>query len=116
MGIRVTSIALVALGQPDDLSKVLPLPLCNLLADRFDAWGARLQGTRWRWLDASHNRAHVAAWFILAALLLWGDKVHNFEAALHWQYQTPGLAEGTPACDQAPRFCRAFGIPVFPEP
>ena len=110
--VRITSIVLVHLGQPDDLSKVLPLPLCNLLVPHLDALGERLR--LGRWLRFEHNRRPVAAWFVLAALSLWSGKAKDFEAVLHWTYRTPGVRSGPgalPTCTDNPAFCRGFGVP-----
>lgn len=110
--VRVTSILLVHLGQPDDLSKVLPVPLCNLLVPRLDALATQM--LLGRWFRFEQNRLHVGAWFAVAVAALWMEKPKNFEAVLHWTYRTPGLVfadEGLPECAENPAFCRAFGIP-----
>jgi hypothetical protein len=109
VGIRLASMALVAAGQPDDLAKVLPLPLCNLLVPSFDRWGAQVPFNRW--LAPEYNRRHVALWLALGASMLAADKARNFEGALHWTYGTPGVVRGAddvPECSENPAFCRAF--------
>lgn len=112
IGVRVCSIGLIQAGLPDDLSKVLPLPLCNVATAAFDVWAERLRFDRW--LRPDHNFRYVALWFILAAATLWVEKPRTFEAALHWSLQTPGVTfgpDGLPYCPQNPGWCRAFGVP-----
>ncbi len=109
---RLTSLALVTVGQPDDLAKVLPLPALNLCAGLLDRVAARI-GTP-RMLDVTHNRRHVAAWVLIAIIALWMEKAGQFEGALHWSYQTPGMrfeADHVPTCTQNPTYCHAFGVP-----
>jgi Na+-translocating ferredoxin:NAD+ oxidoreductase RnfD subunit len=111
LGIRLSSMALMAAGYPDDISKVLPIPLLNLLAPTLDRLGERLPGAAL--LDVRHNRAHVAAWFVLASIALAANKASSFEGALHWSYGTRAVVRGpddTPTCEENPMFCEAFSV------
>jgi hypothetical protein len=54
----------------DFFSKVMPIPMANLLVPYFESAGARLS-TRWPSLDREvGNRAYVAAWVTLSVLML----------------------------------------------
>lgn len=109
--LRLTSMVLISLGQTDELAKVLPIPMLNALAPQMDAFAGRFEGLRA--FDVRYNRAHVAVWFLLAALVFWMVKPRQFDGAWHWTYRTAGVSfgpDGVPTCEENPGFCRGFGV------
>lgn len=71
LGIWAVSAALTWLDHSDFYGKVLPVPVVNLLAPRFDALGARLGTVVEKALAPRWNLAHVAVWLALTAGYLW---------------------------------------------
>jgi hypothetical protein len=111
-GVAATSGLLWTFGAPDEISKVLPIPVANALTPVFDRLGRAsppLSGLAPRW-----NIAHVFVWLTIASATLWQEKAKHFQAALHWTYGTPLVVRGpddVPDCDLNPTFCRPFTVP-----
>ncbi len=135
LGISLASKLFVATGQSDFFSKVLPMPVLNLLAPAMDEVGGRAQ----RWLDAviadalgseprplvqraigtGANLFHVLAWVVLVPAVMQVDHVK------HWQFEASAVLqrthepvpllrrgpEGELRCDDNPVFCEVFSFP-----
>jgi hypothetical protein len=114
LGIPLFSQLLRGLGQPDDFAKVLPIPFANLFVGQFDALGAWLLAqlaARWSAFKPRRlpNLALAAIWLALMYTQL--DRRKPFEAALHWNWNTPLVvrdADDVPRCESNPMFCRPF--------
>lgn len=99
-------------------AKMLPIPMLNWLAPRFDALVARRPRLAHPWLDLRHNRRHVAGWAVaVAAVVLFSSvKAKLFERDLHGVHRTrfvavvavDGAARAT--CEDNPVFCRPFSF------
>ena len=112
--VGATSRLLVATHQHDFFSKVWPVVAVNLLALRFDRWGARLParvasvlGPRWR-------LAHLALWL---AYLVRPDELsqakthHTFNAGLAQGYDLPLLVrepDDSVLSEHNPVYCSSF--------
>jgi len=109
-----TSRLLIAMRSPDDFAKVLPVPLANLLASRFDRLGSLVPS----WLNTQllaprWNVVHTALWLLVVLGSFIGSKGRDFEAADHWTYGTPLVVRGAddvPRCADNPAFCRPFAF------
>ena len=96
-------------------AKMLPIPVLNWLAPRFDALVARRPRLSHPWLDVRYNRRHVAAWAaaVAAVVALSPVKAKLFERELHGVHHTrfvavDGLARAT--CEDNQVFCRPFSF------
>ena len=114
LGMVAISNALLATGHPDDFSKVLPVPLANLLAPTFDRLAAVLfDRTVTRALDPRWTLLHAGLWVAAVGAFLATQKAGSFEAAAHWTYQTELVvrdADDVPRCAANPAFCRPFSL------
>jgi hypothetical protein len=108
-----TGVFVVLLGvfhQPDDLGKVLAIPVANLLVPWLDRIGARLDLSV---LSPKWNLAHVMLWLVLITQDVVAAKAHNFLAAHHWTFGTPLVRYGmddVPRCSDNEVFCRPFSM------
>ncbi len=119
-GFHFVSVALSRAGRFDDLAKVLPVTVANLLVPAFDAFAVRFEESRLRfvrWLASPGtlrwNVVHVACWFALVVQSRYMMKPITFQMSEHWTYATPvvvGDAEGVPTCDLNPAFCSPFSF------
>jgi hypothetical protein len=128
-----TSLLLRHLHQPDDFSKVLPIPVANALVPVFDLVGGKVtalgargltwlrqqrtrRGMSWAalaWVKPVPNRALIAFWLLIVVPGLWPDKPKTFEPALHWTLGTPLVvhdADDVPRCPSNPVFCKPFSF------
>lgn len=106
-GVGLTASALTHLGQMDYFAKVLPLPLMNGLAPRFDAWAKRLPAA-----PRPAAPLPAAAWAVVFVLALSAAKRGGFEPVSQRTNQTRFLVlrGGTASCDDNPLFCRPFTV------
>ena len=108
------SMLLVAVGQPDDLSKVFPVPIANGLVGWLDALGEKFAPAHLLVLAPRWNLAHVALWLYLVVPEISATKSAQFLIAPHWDYATPLVnyrSTDVPRCEDNPIFCRPFTFP-----
>lgn len=118
LGMVALQAALFATGHSDFWSKVAFLPVVNLLALRFDAWGGRMGawlGRRTGWsnpLDPKHNRFHVALWFAFALLLLLDGKGGHFDSDVGGSAESPCYVSAPAGrrCETNSMFCTPFSV------
>ena len=110
------SLGLEARGVSDFFTKVIPVPIMNLLAPTLDRWAETLPETLASWLEPRHNRAHVAIWLVTMCLPWWliGGKANLFEGRFHPLYGTPHIVSTGPTatCEDNPTFCLPFSFPA----
>lgn len=108
------SLLLEANGVSDFFTKVIPVPICNLLAPFFDRTSEKITPKRLAWLAPAHNRAHIAAWLfvMLGPWFFIGGKANLFEGRFHPLYGTPQVVASGPVatCDENPAFCVPFSF------
>jgi hypothetical protein len=116
-GMWLSSALLLSLGVSDFFSKVFAIPFLNLLARRFEAWGAKLPPRVTALASPRWNVAHVAA-FAAAAIvgLFWlQPKSSRLDEAWidHDQFDTPLIQRNARAemlCSDNAAFCRPFSF------
>jgi hypothetical protein len=114
-GVVVFSRLLFVTGAGEELSKVFPVPIANLLVPAFEDAADRIErvAPKVRWLG--YNVVHVALWLALVLPGLGDEKRRRFEAALHWTYGTPLVTmagpAATPRCEENGLFCESFTFP-----
>jgi hypothetical protein len=111
--IPLTAALLRAYGFPDDLQKVFPVPLANLMVPWFDRLGTRFAAATDRAFNPRWNFAHVAVWLALIVPSMVRLKPQQFQADLHWTYRTSTIVrdeDDVPRCEHNPVFCRPFSF------
>ncbi len=114
------SSILIANGRDDFFTKVLAIPLANLLVPLFDKAGAALAallGGVAGALEPRHNRWHVAAWLVAVVVGLYStdSKRDAFEAAAYNAGEVRHLrltsrGGGRPSCDHNRAWCEPFRL------
>lgn len=117
LGLLITlgSSAANGLGSDDYFTKVMPIPLINLLAWRFDRWGERFSRRISALFDARHNARHIACFVLLSGGGLWATDLKR-EAQTHAHY-APGdrvrkldLSQATDRCVLNKPWCEPFSM------
>ena len=138
-GFVLTSVVLRRIGRPDDFSKVMAIPVANVLIPSSIGSGRPSRRTRcgsrsdrrsrkhspdWgrgrprssreapaAWL--APNMAMVAAWLLLIVPSFGNDKRNAFEPAIHWTWGTPLVQrddDDVPRCTANPAYCKPFSF------
>jgi hypothetical protein len=104
---------LLSLGKSDELAKVFPITVANVLVPWLDRVGDLRFVRRMRFLDPRWNLAHVAVWLFVAQADIAGSKPTQFLIAPHADYDIPLVnyaPDGFPRCRDNPTFCRPFTL------
>ena len=117
LGLMITlgSAAANGLDADDYFTKVLPIPLLNLLSNRFDRWGEQLPGRMRALVQPQLNRYHMVTFVILTALGLYATGVkegalQNAHFVRENSVRKLVLEPGKDRCEANPAWCQPFSI------